>query len=123
MDHRRQLRAMHGIRKLLFSTAVLSHRNLLNYTRNLLAYGIRIGMFLGMVRGLCGHRNFIGNGLQGVMMALVWMKLPLTDSHVQDRLSVSFYSVAVCRFLGNPMACSSITVSLLHERSWHTCIP
>ncbi|KAF7320751.1 ABC transporter domain-containing protein [Mycena chlorophos] len=64
-------------------TLVLSERTMLNYVRNLLAYGVRLGMYAGM----------------GVMLALIWIRLGNADSTINDRLSVHFYSVAFLAFM------------------------
>ncbi|SPO26351.1 related to ATP-binding cassette protein (ABC) transporter [Ustilago trichophora] len=77
-------------------TVTLTRRNFLNYSRNLLAYGVRLGMYLGM----------------GVLLATVWVNLAPTDTRINDRLSVHFFSVA---FLGF-MAVAGIP-SFLEERS------
>ncbi|THU99958.1 P-loop containing nucleoside triphosphate hydrolase protein [Dendrothele bispora CBS 962.96] len=71
------------IQRLFWNTIVLSERTALNYTRNLLAYGVRAGMYAGM----------------GVMLALIWIKLGDKDSTINDRLSVHFYSVAFLAFM------------------------
>ncbi|CAD6891369.1 unnamed protein product [Tilletia caries] len=81
---------------LVLHTMILTHRNLVNYRRNLLAYGIRVGMYLGM----------------GAMMAAVFQKLPNIDSRINDRLSVHFYGVAFLAF----MSVAGIP-SFLEERS------
>lgn len=78
------------------TTTTLTRRNILNYQRNLLAYGVRFGMYVGM----------------GVLLATVWVNLKQDDAHVQDRLSVHFFSVA---FLGF-MSVAGIP-SFLEERS------
>lgn len=57
-----------GFRK----TLILSDRNLKNYSRNLLAYGVRLGMYIGM----------------GLLLALVWIRLGTSSSKINDRLSV-----------------------------------
>jgi len=49
-----------------------AERNLKNYSRNLLAYGIRFGMYIGM----------------GVLLALAWMRLGTSSNKINDRLSV-----------------------------------
>ncbi|KAE8258035.1 hypothetical protein A4X13_0g1947 [Tilletia indica] len=64
-------------------TVILTHRNFVNYRRNLLAYGIRCGMYLGM----------------GIMIAAVFQKLPSIDSRINDRLSAHFYGVAFLAFM------------------------
>ncbi|KAJ7582756.1 P-loop containing nucleoside triphosphate hydrolase protein [Mycena floridula] len=68
---------------LLWNTLVLSERSALNYSRNLLAYGVRTGMYAGM----------------GVMLATIWIRLGLKDSTINDRLSVHFFSVAFLAFM------------------------
>lgn len=68
-----------GVRK----TIVLSRRNLKNYSRNLLAYGVRLAMHIGM----------------GVLLALVWMRLGTSSDKINDRLSVHFFSVAFLGFM------------------------
>ncbi|CAK5270888.1 unnamed protein product [Mycena citricolor] len=68
---------------LLWNTLVLSERTAVNYSRNLLAYGVRMGMYAGM----------------GVMLALIWIRLGTDDSKIDDRLSVHFYSVAFLAFM------------------------
>ncbi|KAI9349859.1 P-loop containing nucleoside triphosphate hydrolase protein [Zopfochytrium polystomum] len=64
-------------------TAILSHRIFLTYTRNLIAYGVRLGMYIGM----------------GIMMALIWLRLGDAASTVNDRLSVHFFAVAFLSFM------------------------
>ncbi|KAI0062484.1 P-loop containing nucleoside triphosphate hydrolase protein [Artomyces pyxidatus] len=66
-----------------YKTALLMERNALNYSRNLLAYGVRLGMYLGM----------------GVLLATVWVNLAQTAAKVNDRLSVHFFSVAFLGFM------------------------
>ncbi|PWN52543.1 P-loop containing nucleoside triphosphate hydrolase protein [Violaceomyces palustris] len=68
-------------KKLFSQTLTLTKRNFLNYSRNLLAYGVRLGMYVGM----------------GVLLATVWVNLAETDTKINDRLSVHFFS---CAFLG-----------------------
>ncbi|GAA5903876.1 uncharacterized protein JCM6883_002013 [Sporobolomyces salmoneus] len=74
----------------------LMHRNLLNYSRNILAYGIRLAMFAGM----------------GLLLATIWIRLGYSAEKINDRLSVSFFAVA---FLGF-MSVAGIP-SFLEERS------
>ncbi|KAF5367203.1 hypothetical protein D9758_003922 [Tetrapyrgos nigripes] len=69
--------------RLFWNTVVLSERSAVNYMRNLLAYGVRAGMYAGM----------------GVMLALIWINLGDDDSKINDRLSVHFYSVAFLAFM------------------------
>ncbi|KAG6901786.1 hypothetical protein C0995_007889 [Termitomyces sp. Mi166 len=81
---------------LLWNTVVLSERTMKNYARNLLAYGVRAGMYGGM----------------GLMLATIWIRLGHKDSTINDRLSVHFYSVAFLAF----MSVAGIP-SFLEERS------
>lgn len=78
------------------ATLILCERTLINYSRNLLAYGVRFGMYLGMA----------------LLLATIWIRLGDSDSIINDRLSVHFFSVA---FLGF-MSVAGIP-SFLEERS------
>jgi len=62
---------------------VLIQRTMINYWRNLLAYGVRAGMYVGM----------------GVLLGTVWVNLAQTDVKINDRLSVHFFSVAFLGFM------------------------
>ncbi|KAJ3316122.1 hypothetical protein HDU76_002067, partial [Blyttiomyces sp. JEL0837] len=64
-------------------TGILSYRGYLNYTRNLIAYGVRLGMYIGMA----------------IMMGTIWIRLGNNDSTINDRLSVHFFSVAFLSFM------------------------
>lgn len=64
-------------------TVTLSHRAALNYSRNVLAYGIRLGMYCGM----------------GLLLATIWIHLGWSTDKLNDRLSVSFFSVAFLGFM------------------------
>ncbi|KAJ6542947.1 P-loop containing nucleoside triphosphate hydrolase protein [Mycena capillaripes] len=79
--------AEHGRAGLLgtlwWNTVVLSERTTVNYSRNLLAYGVRAGMYAGM----------------GFMLATIWIRLGTNDSTINDRLSVHFFSVAFLAFM------------------------
>jgi len=68
---------------LFWNTMVLSERTAVNYSRNLLAYGVRAGMYAGM----------------GLMLATIWIRLGTHDSTINDRLSVHFFSVAFLAFM------------------------
>lgn len=72
-----------GIEGVWFHTIILSQRMTLNYSRNVLAYGIRGTMYAGM----------------GLMLATIWIKLGREASTINDRLSVHFYSVAFLAFM------------------------
>jgi len=72
-----------GVKLAISRTVVLMERNVLNYSRNLLAYGVRLGMYLGM----------------GILLATVWVNLAQTSAKVNDRLSVHFFSVAFLGFM------------------------
>lgn len=85
-----------ALQHLAFATSILSRRNALNYRRNILAYGVRFAMYIGM----------------GVLLATVWVNLAALDTRINDRLSVHFFSVA---FLGF-MSVAGIP-SFLEERS------
>lgn len=69
--------------RLLFDTRILTIRNIFNYKRNLLAYGVRFAMYVGM----------------GILMATIWVNLAKTDSRINDRLSIHFFSVAFLGFM------------------------
>lgn len=56
-------------------TVCLTRRNFLNYSRNLLAYGVRLGMYIGM----------------GALVAAVWCTMKDEDRFINDRLSVHFF--------------------------------
>lgn len=71
------------ISRFMFDIGVLTIRNIYNYQRNLLAYGVRFAMYMGM----------------GVLMATVWVNLEKTDSRINDRLSIHFFSVAFLGFM------------------------
>ncbi|KAJ6488902.1 P-loop containing nucleoside triphosphate hydrolase protein, partial [Mycena sanguinolenta] len=79
--------AEHGKSKpmgtLFWNTVVLSERTVVNYSRNLLAYGVRAGMYAGM----------------GFMLGTIWIHLGVHDSAINDRLSVHFFSVAFLAFM------------------------
>ncbi|KAJ7164182.1 P-loop containing nucleoside triphosphate hydrolase protein [Mycena filopes] len=68
---------------LFWNTVVLAERTGVNYGRNLLAYGVRGGMYAGM----------------GFMLATIWIHLGTNDSTINDRLSVHFFSVAFLAFM------------------------
>ncbi|KAK7022533.1 ABC transporter domain-containing protein [Favolaschia claudopus] len=72
-----------GLGTLFWNTVVLSERTAVNYSRNLLAYGVRAGMYAGM----------------GFMLATIWIRLGTDDTTINDRLSVHFYSVAFLAFM------------------------
>ncbi|TCD65880.1 hypothetical protein EIP91_002040 [Steccherinum ochraceum] len=71
------------LRMNLSRTAILMQRNMLNYNRNLLAYGVRFGMYLSM----------------GVFCGTIWVNLGQTSDKVNDRLAVLFYSIAFLGFM------------------------
>ncbi|KAF7373722.1 ABC transporter domain-containing protein [Mycena sanguinolenta] len=71
------------LRTLFWNTIVLSERTAVNYSRNLLAYGVRAGMYAGM----------------GIMLGTIWIHLGTSDSKINDRLSIHFYSVAFLAFM------------------------
>lgn len=59
-----------------FKTWILLYRNWLNYSRNLMAYGVRGSMYVGL----------------GILLATVWVNLKQDSQHLNDRLSVHFFS-------------------------------
>ncbi|PFH45697.1 hypothetical protein AMATHDRAFT_77954 [Amanita thiersii Skay4041] len=83
MDEDKMLGKAGTLGTLWWNTLVLSERMTLNYSRNLLAYGVRAGMYAGM----------------GLMLATIWIRLGKSDSTINDRLSVHFYSVAFLAFM------------------------
>ncbi|KAF8513122.1 P-loop containing nucleoside triphosphate hydrolase protein [Hysterangium stoloniferum] len=74
----------YNVTSILKKTLVLSERGVKNYSRNLLVYGIRAGMYAGAFFYL---------------YATIWIRLGTDDSKVNDRLSVYFYSVAFLAFM------------------------
>ncbi|KAF6743949.1 P-loop containing nucleoside triphosphate hydrolase protein [Ephemerocybe angulata] len=75
-------------------------RSVKNYMRNLLAYGVRAGMYGGM----------------GFMLATIWIRLGRKDSIINDRLSVHFYSVAFLAFVST-CTLTELANLILEERS------
>ncbi|KAG8885259.1 hypothetical protein FRB97_001705 [Tulasnella sp. 331] len=73
----------HSVKTSWHQTVILMERNMINYARNLLAYGVRLAMYVGM----------------GVMLATIWVNLAQTSDKINDRLSVHFYSVAFLGFM------------------------
>lgn len=83
-------------------TFILTKRNFVNYMRNALAFGVRLGMYVGM----------------GVLLATVWVNLSKTDDKIQDRLSVHFFSVAFLGFMsvaGEFYFSKKYTIFLINE--------
>ncbi len=81
-------------------TYVLSERMAKNYSRNLLAYGVRAGMYGGMGLMLAYVAFFIAQFIFfNAIQSTIWIKLGLADSKINDRLSVHFYSVAFLAFV------------------------
>ncbi|KAH9935192.1 P-loop containing nucleoside triphosphate hydrolase protein [Epithele typhae] len=78
-----EAKLVQGFKIGLSRTWYLVQRNWINYSRNLLAYGVRLGMYLGM----------------GILLATVWVNLPQTSAKINDRLSVHFFSVAFLGFM------------------------
>jgi len=95
-SHSPRLSALQSIQSAAYKTNLLMLRAFYNYSRNLLAYGIRLGMYAGM----------------GFLLATIWIRLKKEDGKINDRLSVFFFSVA---FLGF-MSVAGIP-SFLEERS------
>ena len=89
----------HRLRRDFHRTGILMERNAINYSRNLLAYGVRIAMY----RELCSfvvspYTHLLAVGM-GVLLATVWVNLAQNSSRVNDRLSVHFFSVAFLGFM------------------------
>ncbi|KAJ6457693.1 P-loop containing nucleoside triphosphate hydrolase protein [Mycena sanguinolenta] len=82
-EHEAECGKADPLRTLFWNTMVLSERTAVNYSRNLLAYGVRAGMYAGM----------------GIMLATIWIRLGTSDSKINDRLSVHFFSVAFLAFM------------------------
>ncbi|TIC24313.1 P-loop containing nucleoside triphosphate hydrolase protein [Wallemia mellicola] len=78
-----QIRSSESLSDFVRRTYILSERNLFNYSRNLLAYGVRMGMYVGL----------------GVLLATIWVNLKQSDDRLNDRLSVHFFSVAFLSFM------------------------
>lgn len=72
-----------ALKRSVQKTQILMERNMINYSRNLLAYGVRIAMYLGM----------------GILLATVWVNLAQNSAKINDRLSVHFFSVAFLGFM------------------------
>jgi hypothetical protein len=74
-----------SLRRELRTIGLLCHRNALNYSRNLLAYGVRLAMYVGM----------------GVLLGTVWIHNARSRdaTTIQDRLSVHFFSIAFLGFM------------------------
>lgn len=87
-------------RSSIHKTGILIRRNLQNYSRNILAFGIRLGMYAGM----------------GFLLAVVWINLGTSSSKIQDRLSVQYVSILTLQdgklADGRPCAASSPSPSL-----------
>jgi hypothetical protein len=101
------------------NTWVLMEKNALNYRRNLLAYGVRLGMyreplltsyvwvhkikhFFGSRDGYppCDCLGQFGTGRQQNCASFSCFEISLTSLHMQnDRLSVHFFSVAFLGFM------------------------
>ncbi|KAF8178722.1 P-loop containing nucleoside triphosphate hydrolase protein [Pholiota molesta] len=66
-----------------------------NYQRNLLAYGVRAGMYAGESDVLFVSLNLLYFWCYLIpLLATIWIRLGNADSTINDRLSVHFYSVA-----------------------------
>ncbi|KAI9021882.1 P-loop containing nucleoside triphosphate hydrolase protein [Hyaloraphidium curvatum] len=68
---------------ILQQTLVLTRRNFLNYSRNIIGYGIRLAMYVAMA----------------ILMGLVWMRIGYGQAQIADRFSVYFFSVAFLGFM------------------------
>lgn len=111
-----------GISRNIYRTGILMERNTINYSRNLLAYGVRIGMY-------CERHCFLSRIFplmilvcpvgMGVMLATIWVNLAQTSAKVV-RSFPSHPEACVGNLKHRPrtIACRS-TSSLLH--SWDSC--
>ncbi|KAH7105152.1 P-loop containing nucleoside triphosphate hydrolase protein [Auriculariales sp. MPI-PUGE-AT-0066] len=74
-----------SLMRAVHQTLILCHRTMLLYSRNLLAWGVRLGMYIGM----------------GILLATVWANLGRNtkDTEINDILSVHFFSVAFLGFM------------------------
>lgn len=115
-----------GVRRALRQTGILMERNMINYSRNLLAYGVRLGMYRECYISLCCKRSLDVDSFvvgMGVLLATVWVNLAQTSVKIvsvplllssnvfssphlthslitqNDRLSVHFFSVAFLGFM------------------------
>lgn len=105
-----------GLRRDFSRTLLLMQRMGVNYRRNLLAYGVRIGMYAGM----------------GFLLATIWVHLGTRDTKINDRLSVGiifgitsvhrlmfaqvhFFSVAFLGFMRCAQVFSRLRTSILTE--------
>lgn len=74
-----------GISRNVYRTGILMERNTINYSRNLLAYGVRIGMYCEghclLLRIFPLMILFFPVGM-GVMLATIWVNLAQTSAKV-----------------------------------------
>ncbi|KAJ7019734.1 P-loop containing nucleoside triphosphate hydrolase protein [Mycena alexandri] len=87
---------------LFWNTMVLAERTAVNYSRNLLAYGVRAGMYAGMGLMLAYVDLVIPDEvpcLNVTCFSTIWIRLGTDDSTINDRLSVHFFSVAFLAFM------------------------
>jgi hypothetical protein len=109
---------------LALHTLILAERSVKNYTRNLLAYGVRTGMYAGTpsfsqlvdryLTVLLSELDRDGTDARVCLSHLfpsrpsdtlptasrtIWIRLGRSDSIINDRLSVHFYSVAFLAFV------------------------
>ena len=70
-------------RHLLATTIALLHRSFIKSYRDIVAYGIRFAMYLGLA----------------VMMGTVWLRLPPTQSSIQPFINAIFFGSAFMSFM------------------------
>lgn len=68
---------------LFTSTTTLIHRSFLKSYRDVIAYGIRLAMYLGLA----------------IMMGTVWLRLPATQSSIQPFINAIFFGSAFMSFM------------------------
>ena len=66
-----------------YAPMILLHRNFIKSYRDLLAYGTRIAMYLGL----------------SIMMGTVWLRLPYTQSSIQPFINALFFGGAFMSFM------------------------
>lgn len=115
----------------MFATKVLMKRNITNYSRNLLAFGIRFGMcelvlFPRVEDPLTRFAHFQDCAM-GFLLATVWINLGTASAKIQDRLSVFFFSVAFLGFSTStdppPSPSSRLTRPRHSVRLWNSRLP
>ena len=84
----------------LFQTLVLTERSFVNAGRNLILYWIRVVMVTAMA----------------MMVGTTWWDLPLSQSAVQDRFSVMFFTVAFLCYMSVASIPAFIEDKVVYDR-------